>query len=322
MKVAAGLLSCAAMLSGVAWAQEAPMPPDGLVAFLESVRTGPMRVPQGFGVDLPAVSTSGGGRRVEPSLDVVAGRVSADQCVYQMRIELRWSGSAVKQGAEDTGGRSVLQRAPCETLTREVLAIASYEHSALVRRLQDGGRLASNQEREQIVQAVRNQPPLQIDVPPLLAARTIDSRVNLRVAPSLRAPVLAKVAARSDVRLLPTASQDWFQLDGQPGYLHASAITGLKRLAPAVQKAPRPPAADVVAVVGSAYLPLRSAPAYSGFVVGRLKPGTSLELEAINTPGWFKLRDGSGYVPEAGLEQLSRPGRLAGSQQTEVATAS
>ncbi len=276
---------------------------EELGQFLDVVRRGELREPQRYTVTLPKIVSRSGNRRVAPSLDVVAGRLDADQCLYQLRLELHWTGRALHDDDAAVGGRSLIQQAPCATLTQEVLAVAGYEVSALTRRLREGGRAAVNQERDQIIAAARRLPVAPDDHAALLAAVTIDSRVNLRISPSLRAPVLAKLAPASLIHVMPTAIRDWYVLQGQPGYLHASALQSLE---PATETTlPQPVSATlenfVAAEVGSAHLVVRESPSLAGRVVGRLRPGSALRLAPADEDGWFELEDGSGYVHESGL---------------------
>jgi hypothetical protein len=271
--------------------------------FVDAVRLGELRQPQRHSVALAEIVSRSGNRRVAPSLDVVAGRLDNDHCLYQLRLELHWSGRALHDDDAAEGGRSLIQQAPCATLTQEVLAVAVYEVSALTRRLREGGRAAVNQERDQIIAAARRLPLMPEADATLLAAVTVDSRVNLRTSPSLKAPVLAKLAPASLVHVVPTASRDWYLLHGRPGYLHASALQSVEPAAAAAPPEPVTATFDsfVAAEVGSAHLAVRESPSLTGRVVGRLRPGTALRLAPVDESGWLELEDGSGYVHESGL---------------------
>jgi hypothetical protein len=271
--------------------------------FVDAVREGALRQPQRHSVALPEIVSRSGNRRVAPSLDIVAGRLDADQCLYQLRLELHWSGRALHDDDAAEGGRSLIQQAPCATLTQEVLAVAVYEVSALNRRLREGGRAAVNKERDQVIAAARRLPVVPDADAALLAAVTVDSRVNLRVSPSLKAPVLAKLAPASLVHVVPTANRDWYLLHGRPGYLHASALQSVEPAGAAPPPEPVTAALDsfVAAEVGNAHLAVRESPSLVGRVVGRLRPGTALRLAPTEEGGWFELEDGSGYVHESGL---------------------
>lgn len=298
---AAGLVIAAAGVS-VAPAAELSVRHE-LGQFVDAVRMGELRQPQRYSAVLPEIISRSGKRRVEPSLDVIAGRLDADQCLYQLRLELHWSGRRLHDDDAAEGGRSLIQQAPCATLTQEVLAVAAYEVSALNRRLLEGGRAARNEERDQIITAARRLPVVPEAGATLLAAITVDSRVNLRVSPSLRAPVLAKLAPASLVHVVPTAKRDWYLLHGQPGYLHASALKSVESASAAPP--PEPVIADldsfVAAEVGNAHVAVRETPSLAGRVVGRLRPGTTLRLAPADENGWYELEDGSGYVHESGL---------------------
>lgn len=311
-QLAAGLLSCTAAVASAASFAQTPAPMDGLSAFLEAVQDGAVRSPRRYGVQMPEIVSRNGQRRVAPALDVVAGRLDAESCLYQFRLELQWSGEAISEEDAQVGGRSLIQKAPCSTLVQEVVAVATYELSALRRRLHDGGRFALNREREQIIAAARRMPLQQNDPRAALAAVTVDSRVNLRVSPSLKAPVLSKLAPASLVQVTPTASADWYQLQGGPGYLHVSALQSLQPAQLLELPAPVPAAAEdfVAAEVGSAHLSVRDSPSLNGRVIGRLKPGAHLRLQPAPAAGWFELDDGSGFVPEAGLQRVLKSDAL------------
>jgi hypothetical protein len=276
---------------------------DELGQFVDAVRSGELREPQRHSVVLPEIVSRSGNRRVAPSLDVVAGRLDAEHCLYQLRLELHWSGRALHDDDAAVGGRSLIQQAPCATLTQEVLAVAAYEVSALNRRLREGGRAAVNQERDQIIAAARRLPTVPDAGATLFAAVTVDSRVNLRMSPSLKAPVLAKLAPASMLHVVPTANRDWFLLQGRPGYLHVSALQSVEPAAAAPPPEPVTAALDsfVAAEVGNAHLAVRESPSLAGRVVGRLRPGAPLRLAPAEESGWFELEDGSGYVHESGL---------------------
>ncbi|MFP5307266.1 MAG: SH3 domain-containing protein, partial [Gammaproteobacteria bacterium] len=221
--LAAGPWLCAMVIVSAAQAAS-PVRMDGLLAFAETIPAGEARAPRRYFEQLPAITSRNGKRTVEPTLDLTAGRLDAHDCLYQLRLELRWSGTAAHEDDAEVSGRSLIQKAPCATLAQEIVAVAVYEISALERRLRDGGRFASNSERELVIAAARRAPLANAGAQTLLAAVTVDSRVNLRVSPSLKAPVLAKLVPASLVHVVATASPDWYQLQGQPGYVHASAL--------------------------------------------------------------------------------------------------
>lgn len=294
--LAAGLLSAAAAAAQAA----PPQPLEGLAAFLESVQNSAPRLPQRYGAQLPRIESGDGRRSVAPTLDLVAGRLDADHCLYQLRLELHWSGSSPDDDDDRVGGRSLIQKAPCATLVQEVVAVAQYELSALQRRLQGAGRLALNRERDQVIAAVRRAPAPAAQG--LYVAVTVDDRVNVRVSPSLKAPVLSKLSPASVVEVAPTASADWYRLPSSSGYVHASALRTLEP-APALAPPQAPAAAVVEAVVGSAHLPVHQEPSPRSRVVARLKPRSAVRLLPTPVPGWLELDDGAGFVPEAGVQR-------------------
>lgn len=199
-----------------------------LVAFLKTIVAGAQLTTQQYSIDLDPIRSSNGKRAVVPTLNLVAGRMDAESCLYQLRLDLRWTQNADADAAE-TGGRSLIQKAPCNTLTDEVQAVVRYEVAALNRRLNEGGRFAINKEREQVIAAARRLGDLpQSGVQESFPAVTIGSRVNLRASPSLKAPVLAKLAPDSHVELLRTDDADWFRVRGQSGYVHASALASMR----------------------------------------------------------------------------------------------
>jgi hypothetical protein len=300
--LAIGALLAAAAVASPASADVAAFA-DPLGAFLDEVRDGDLRTPQRYSVKLPVISSRDKRRSVSPELDVVAGRLDDRTCLYQMRIALEWSGKALAADDAQVGGRSLIQQAPCETLTNEVVAIAVYEISALERRLQQGGRFALNRERDKIIAAARRMPVHEHAAEGGLTAVTIDSRVNLRMSPSLRAPVLAKLAPASVVHVAPTASAEWFMLQGQPGYLHASALRSVESADAATVPAPITVAAAafINARVGSSHVSVREQPSLNGRVVTRLRPGTAVQLVETAEAGWFELVDSHGFVHVSGI---------------------
>lgn len=281
---------------------------DELGAFLDDVRGGDLRTPQRYTVQLPLISSRDQRRAVAPELDVVAGRLDERTCLYQLRLGLEWSGKRVDKDDAAVGGRSLIQQAPCATLSNEVVAVAVYEISALERRLQQGGRFAMNRERDKIIAAARRMPVQEHSSQESLTAVTIDSRVNLRMSPSLRAPVLAKLAPASVVQVAPTASADWFMLQGQPGYLHASALSSVESTEAAAPPAPVAVAAAafIRAQVGSSHISVREQPSLNGRVLSRLKPGTAVQLVETAEAGWFELAPGQGFVHESGIVRAVR----------------
>lgn len=298
--LAIGALLAAAAVASPASAEVSAFA-DELGAFLDDVRAGELRTPQRYTVQLPLISSRDQRRAVLPELDVVAGRLDERTCLYQLRLGLEWSGKRMDKDDAAVGGRSLIQQAPCATLSNEVVAVAVYEISALERRLQQGGRFAMNRERDTIIAAARRM-PVQEHPSQALTAVTVDSRVNLRMSPSLRSPVLAKLAPASVVQVAPTASAEWFMLQGQPGYLHASALRSIESAGAA---APAPiavaAAAFISAQVGSSHISVREQPSLNGRVLSRLKPGTPVQLVEAAETGWFELAQGEGFVHESGI---------------------
>lgn len=280
-----------------------------LGAFLRTISDGAELAPRQYAAQLNEIRSRSGRRTVVPTLNVSAGRLDADSCLYQLRIDLRWTiGGA--DGDPELGGRSLIQKAPCATLADEVVAVALYEISALRRRLQDGGRFATNQERDQVIASARRaaQPP--DDSADAMTAVTIAGRVNLRASPSLAAPVLAKLAPASVIQVATTPDPDWYQMRGQPGFVHASALRSVHPLVPAE------PAEELdaqvfedggfTAEVGAARLIVRDQPSSRGRMVSQLRPGTRLRLVATDQPGWYALVGGAGYVAASGLQRIVR----------------
>lgn len=299
------LIAVAAASPGVS--AETPAYAEDLSVFLGVVRAGELRSPQRYSTRLQTITSRDGRRTVAPTLDVVAGRLDERNCVYQLRMALEWSGRALAHDDAAEGGRSLIQQAPCATLTQEVVAVAIYEVSTLERRLREGGRFAVNRDRDQIIAAARRTPVADFAADTMLAAVTIDSRVNLRGSPSLRAPVLAKLAPASLVQLAPTNHREWFAVRGRAGYVHISALQSIQE---SDAYAPDPLATEaeafVTAEIGTVHVSVRESPTISGRVVGRLKPGTKLRLATTDAQGWFELADGVGFIHESGLTRVMK----------------
>ncbi len=304
--LAMGTMS-AAHAETTAFAQE-------LSSFLERVPAAPQRSPRSFKVDLPSITSSNGKRTVSPALELMAGRLDSHTCLYQLRVHLRWSGAVINEDDAAEGGRSVLQKTACSALTQEATAVAVYEVSALQRRLQEGGRFASNKERDLVIAAARHAPEAVQTSGSQLDAVTIASRVNLRSMPSLKSPVLSKLAAASLIQVVKTTKDDWYQLQGRPGYIHASALASVH--APSLD-APPPAQIDevetqlVLATVSGARVTVREQPEKTAKVLKRLRPGTQLRLLPAEVAGWFELDDGSGFVPDEGLLRTLKTGTSA-----------
>ncbi|MES0873184.1 SH3 domain-containing protein [Sinimarinibacterium thermocellulolyticum] len=308
----AALLAVAASVSAAR--AEVPAFADELGAFVDEVRHGALLTPQRYRRELAPIRSRDQRRAVLPTLDVVAGRLDERTCLYQFRLALEWSGKPLDQGDATVGGRSLIQQAPCATLSNEVVALAVYEIAALERRLQQGGRFALNRERDAIIAAARRLPAQDVGAQHGLTGVTIDGRVNLRMAPSLDAPVLAKLAPASVVQLAPTASPEWFAMRDQPGYLHASALRSIQASHPT--EAPPPvgiaATAFLEAQVGAAHVSVRDSPSLRGRVLKRLKPGTPVQLIETPEAGWFELVDGEGFIHEAGLLRVVKSAAVDG----------
>lgn len=287
---------------------------EELAQFLEQIPKAPLRAPRDFRVELPSITSSNGKRTVAPVLELVAGRLDSHTCLYQLRLNQRWSGKTLSDEDEAEGGRSVLQKTACAALAQEATAVAVYEVSALQRRLQQGGRFASNKERDQVIAAARKGAPELVQVSgDQLDAVTVDSRVNLRVAPSLTSPVLSKLAAASMIQVVRTSKTDWYQLQGRPGYIHASALASVHT---ASIDAPPPAQIDDVAAqrvyaTVSGRVMLREQPDRAARVLKNLRPGTKLSLLPADVAGWFELDDGSGFVADEGLVRAVKTGAPA-----------
>ncbi|MDP9139818.1 MAG: SH3 domain-containing protein [Pseudomonadota bacterium] len=285
-----------------------------LSSFLERIPTAPQRSPRSFKVDLPSITSSNGKRTVAPALELVAGRLDSHTCLYQLRVQLRWSGKAMDEEDAAEGGRSVLQKTACSALTQEATAVAVYEVSALQRRLQEGGRFASNKERDLVIAAARHAPGAVQTSGSQLDAVTIASRVNLRSMPSLKSPVLSKLGAASLIQVIKTSKDEWYQLQGRPGYIHASALASVH--VPSLD-APPPAQIDeietqlVLATVSGVRVTVREQPEKTAKVLKRLRPGTPLRLLPADVAGWFELDDGSGFVPDEGLMRTLKTGTSA-----------
>lgn len=200
---------------------------DELSAFLKTIAEGAQLTTREYSSPLEPIHSRSGKRAVVPTLNVLAGRLDVESCLYQLRLDLRWTRGGATGDAE-VGGRSLIQKAPCATLTDEVVAVANYEVAALNRRLNEGGRFALNKEREQVIAAARRLGSgARRGAAESFPAVTIGSRVNLRASPSLKAPVLAKLAPASVLELVRTDVADWFLVRGQPGYVHASALESI-----------------------------------------------------------------------------------------------
>ncbi|HEY1077228.1 MAG TPA: SH3 domain-containing protein [Fontimonas sp.] len=304
--LAAGAMSCA-------YAEQAAFAQD-LTSFLERIPDAPQRLPRSFKTDLPSISSSNGKRIVSPALELVAGRLDSHTCLYQLRLHLRWSGAAIDEEDAAEGGRSVLQKTACASLVQEATAVAIYEVSALQRKLQQGGRFASNNERDQIIAAARHAPVESVQVlGNQLDAVTIASRVNLRATPSLKSPVLSKLAAASLIQVVKTTKDEWYQLQGRPGYIHASALASVHE---ASLSAPPPAQIEDVAsqrvlATVSGRVMVREQPEKTAKVLKRLQPGTQLRLLPTDVAGWFELDDGSGFVADEGLVRALKTGTTA-----------
>ncbi|MEQ1439155.1 SH3 domain-containing protein [Fontimonas sp. SYSU GA230001] len=218
-----GMLVCALLAPATLCANPAQQIRGELGAFLKTITDGAQLTTRQYASPLEPVRSHDGRRAVEPTLSIVAGRMDAQSCLYQLRIDLHWlRGTAANEA--DSGGRTLIQKAPCATLTDEVLAVVDYEVAALNRRLNDSGRFAINKEREQVIAAARRQGGGSRGEADYFPAMTVASRVNLRASPSLKAPVLAKLAPASVVELARTDEADWFLVRGRSGYVHASAL--------------------------------------------------------------------------------------------------
>jgi len=285
-----------------------------LSSFLERIPTAPQRSPRSFKVDLPSITSSNGKRTVAPALELVAGRLDSHTCLYQLRVQLRWSGKAMDEEDAAEGGRSVLQKTACSALTQEATAVAVYEVSALQRRLQEGGRFASNRERDLVIAAARHAPGAVQTSGSLLDAVTIASRVNLRSMPSLKSPVLSKLAAASLIQVVKTGKDEWYQLQGRPGFIHASALASVHASsfdAPPPARADEVEAELILATVSGVRVTVREQPEKTAKVLKRLRPGTQLRLLPADVAGWFELDDGSGFVPDEGLLRTLKTGTSA-----------
>lgn len=304
--ISAGALPCA-QAETASFAQD-------LTSFLERIPDAPQRLPRSFKTDLPSISSSNGKRTVSPVLELVAGRLDSHTCLYQLRLHLRWSGAAIDEEDAAEGGRSILQKTACDSLVQEATAVAQYEVSALQRKLQQGGRFASNNERDQIIAATRHAPVESVrTLGSQLDAVTIASRVNLRATPSLKSPVISKLAAASLIQVVKTTKDDWYQLQGRPGYIHSSALAAIHE---ASLSAPPPAqiedlAGQLVVATVSGRVMVREQPDKTAKVLKRLQPGTQLRLLPADTSGWFELDDGSGFVADEGLVRALKTGNPA-----------
>ncbi len=318
-RLAAGLLVCA---SGLAHAGDA-IPRTAaaeLEAFLRDVVAGAPRTPHHFSLELEPLGSGDGRNRVLPTVAIVAGRLGSERCLYQFRLEtwpLSASGSTAAPQSESSGGRSTVKQAPCDTLVSEVMAITEYEVGALRNRIAHGAPRANNLERDALIAAVRDLPP----VPELAenaetySAQTGSGRVNVRTAPSLAGRVRAQLAPRTALTLLATAQPDWFRTQDGRGFVHRS---GLQALTPAAAVALTSPASLRV-TTGSAYVSVREAPSFSGRVVNRLRPNSPLSLQAVpEANGWYRIEDGSGYVPAAALTLPPEAVALAAGNQRAI----
>lgn len=288
-----------ACLTGVGWAGDLPaFPADGLRTFLSAVVDGEARLPRHFSQELEPLANRSGNGAVLPTLTVVAGKLGDNRCVYQFRIET-WVLSEPSSAAatEPTGGRSMVKQAPCDSLVQEVTAVAEYEFNALAGRVIRGAPRANNHQREAVVAAVREafegQPGANATT---YVARTLAARVNLRAAPSLKAPVRATLAPSSELALIATARSDWYSVRNRGGFVHRSA---LQSLAPTTETESEAQPI-IVANVGKAYVPVRDEPSISGRVVARLSPGSEVRLYA-DAQGWSRLANESGYIPTNAL---------------------
>jgi hypothetical protein len=290
-RLAAGLFTCASGLAHAGGAIGSTATGE-LEAFLREVVAGEPRTPRHFSLELEPLSSSDGRHRVLPTVAIVAGRLGSELCLYQFRLET-WSLTAAANDDEPSGGRSTVQQAPCDTLVDEVRTLTEYEVGSLRNRVARGTPRASNAERDALLAAAPEQAES-------YRAETGLGRVNVRVAPSLAARVRTQLAPRTPLRVTSTAQADWYRTADGRGYVHRSGLRQLQAEAPAD---PGPVASETVhASTGSAYVSVRTAPTYSGRVVTRLKPNSVLSLQAVaDAEGWYRLDDGSGYVPAAAL---------------------
>lgn len=277
-----------------------------LEAFLRDVVAGEPRTPRHFSLELEPLSLGDGRARLLPTVAIVAGRLGSELCLYQFRLEtwpLSADSSASAPQNESSSGRSTVKQAPCETLVTEVLTVTEYEVGALRNRIARGAPRANNLERDALIAAVRDLPP----APEPLAnaetyrAQTGSGRVNVRVAPSLAARVRTQLAPRTALTLQATAQPDWFRTQDGRGFVHRSGLQALApggaALAPVLAAQP-----SMRVTTGSAYVPVRESPSFTGRVVLRLRPNSPLSLQAVpEASGWYRLEDGSGYVPAAAL---------------------
>ena len=297
LRLAAGLMACT---TGVAWAgTEIPaMPKDGLRAFMRAVVEGEARSPRHFAQELALLRHRNGRDSVLPTLTVIAGKLGDGRCVYQLRVE---SWTLDGQRADDahvdrqsTGGRSTLKQSSCDTLVEEVLAVAEYEVGSLQRRVVHGAARASNQGRDAVVAAVRDSasqlPPSDA---PVMVAQTLPSRVNLRAAPSLTAPVRTTLPPSTRLEVVQTAQSDWYALRDGRGFVHAR---GLRLHAAGASAEP-----VLRARLRAAYVPVREEPSLRARVLARLKPSAEVRVVAQPQDGWHRLADQPGYIPVAAL---------------------
>lgn len=304
-RLAAGLMACT---TGVAWAgTEIPaMPMDGLRAFMRAVVEGEARSPRHFAQELALLRHRNGRDAVLPTLTVIAGKLGDGRCVYQLRVET-WTldgqrADDARADRQSTGGRSTLKQSACDTLVEEVLAVAEYELGSLQRRVVHGEARASNQGRDAVVAAVREGasrlPPPDA---PVVVAQTLPSRVNLRAAPSLTAPVRMTLPPSTRLELVQTAQSDWYALRDGRGFVHARGLQSH----PAEASSHAEPI--LRARLRAAYVTVREAPSLRARVLARLKPGAEVRVLVQPQDGWHRLADQPGYIPIAALEKSTDP---------------
>lgn len=306
-QLAAGLLACT---TGAAWAgvDRAAVPVSDLRAFLNGVVAGETRSPQHYARELAALPHRNGRETVLPTLTVIAGKLGDGRCVYQLRVE-SWmldpsqDGGPSEPRGEPTGGRSTLKQTACDALVQEVLAVADYEVGSLQRRVVQGAARANNHGRDAVVAAVRAQaaePALAADTT-LLQARTLASRVNLRAAPALDAPVRSVLAPSTLLELQRTTHRDWYALRDGRGFIHVRALQSTPVAATSTQTVLR-------ARLRDAYVAVREGPSLNARVLSRLKPNADVRLLADAQDGWHRLADQPGFIPATALASGARGG--------------
>lgn len=186
-----------------------------LRAFQGRVIAMPLRRVRSFTAQLPALPhlrDSG----VAPKLELIAGRVDDQHCVYQLR--LHWPGATVDEDARH--GRLTLRQTACEQMAKEVsdvvlLGVAMPRRDPVVARVP---------RPSQVVAAP--QPDGSAAAP--VSVTTIAIRTSLRERPAGDATVLAKLPPSSMIVVAPTDNPDWYRLHGQPVFIHATSIVRAK----------------------------------------------------------------------------------------------